>query len=139
MTGFPSASVPGWHSSRLPADYVGMADVSHRARGAQPCPRHESATVTRSSSRPDYHVVAYSGIDVVAETEAGDAIVVGVEGRLGFSPRTGPKASMSGFLALAQFRPDPVVILMVMPIGLASRTACWICKGRGIASALEPR
>ena len=46
---------------------------------------------------------------------------------------------MSGFLALAQFRPDPVVILMVMPIGLASRTACWICKGRGIASALEPR
>jgi hypothetical protein len=28
VTGFPSASVPGWHSSRLPTDYVGMADVS---------------------------------------------------------------------------------------------------------------
>ena len=33
MWGFPSASVPGWNSSRLPTDYVGMADVSRRARG----------------------------------------------------------------------------------------------------------
>ena len=39
VTGFPSASVPGWHSSRLPTDYVGMADVSRRARGARLCPR----------------------------------------------------------------------------------------------------
>jgi hypothetical protein len=39
VTGFPSASVPGWNSSRLPTDYVGMADVSRRARGARPCPR----------------------------------------------------------------------------------------------------
>jgi hypothetical protein len=43
VTGSPSTSVPGWHSSRLPTDYVGMADVSLRARGARPCPRHESA------------------------------------------------------------------------------------------------
>ena len=28
--GLPSTSVPGWHSSRLPTDYVGMADVSRR-------------------------------------------------------------------------------------------------------------
>jgi hypothetical protein len=38
VTGSPSTSVPGWHSSRLPTDYVGMADVSRRARGARPCP-----------------------------------------------------------------------------------------------------
>ena len=43
VTGFPSASVLGWQSSRLPTDYVGMAEVSRRARGAQPCPRHVSA------------------------------------------------------------------------------------------------
>ena len=41
MTGFPSASALGWQSSRLPADYVGMAEVSRRARGAQPCPRQK--------------------------------------------------------------------------------------------------
>jgi len=50
MTGFPSASVPGWNSSRLPTDYVGMADVSRRARGPRPCPRHERTT--RDLRRP---------------------------------------------------------------------------------------
>ena len=35
MTGFPSASVLGWQSSRLPTDYMGMAEVSRRARGAR--------------------------------------------------------------------------------------------------------
>ena len=43
VTGFPSASVLGWQSSRLPIDYMGMAEVSRRARGARPCPRHERA------------------------------------------------------------------------------------------------
>ena len=43
VTGFPSASVLGWQSSRLPTDYMGMAEVSRRARGARPCPRHERA------------------------------------------------------------------------------------------------
>ena len=34
----PSASVLGWQSSRLPTDYVGMAEVWRRAPGARPCP-----------------------------------------------------------------------------------------------------
>jgi len=41
VTGFPSASVLGWQSSRLPTDYMGMAEVSRRTRGARPCPRHD--------------------------------------------------------------------------------------------------
>ena len=46
---------------------------------------------------------------------------LGWKGRSGFSPRTGPKASMSGFQILAQFRPDPVVMPMVMPIAPTAR------------------
>ena len=32
----PSASVLGWQSSRLPTDYVGMAEVWRRARALNP-------------------------------------------------------------------------------------------------------
>ncbi len=42
MTGFPSASVLGWQSSRLPTARTGIAEVSRRARGARPCPRQMS-------------------------------------------------------------------------------------------------
>ena len=41
----PSASVLGWQSS-LPTDYMGMAEVSRRAPGARPCPRHVRVSPT---------------------------------------------------------------------------------------------
>jgi hypothetical protein len=53
VTGFPSASVPGWHSSRLPTDYVGMADVSRRARGARPCPRQNRTLANTTRHGPE--------------------------------------------------------------------------------------
>jgi hypothetical protein len=34
VTGFPSASVLGWQSSRLPTDYMSMTEVARRACGA---------------------------------------------------------------------------------------------------------
>ena len=43
MTGFPSASVPVSNNSRLPTDYIGMADVSRGAIRARPCSRQKSA------------------------------------------------------------------------------------------------
>jgi len=62
VTGFPSASVPGWHSSRLPTDYVGMADVSRRARGARPCPRHERMGWRLSAGR-------FEGLTLIAPAD----------------------------------------------------------------------
>ena len=50
VTGFLSASVLGWQSSRLPTARTGIAEVSRRARGAQPCPRQERTSVERSGA-----------------------------------------------------------------------------------------
>jgi hypothetical protein len=41
VKGFPSASVLGWQSSRLPTDYMSMTEVARRACGARPCSRHK--------------------------------------------------------------------------------------------------
>jgi hypothetical protein len=46
-TGFPSASVPGWQSRRLPTDHAAWPR-SWRTRSARPCPR-QMRTVSAST------------------------------------------------------------------------------------------
>jgi hypothetical protein len=57
-----------------------------------------------------------AGVDGVMQAEADDTVIVRVEGPGGSSPRTGPKASMSGFQRLAQLRQE--------------RGCCWISTSR---------
>ena len=71
VTGFPSASVLGWQSSRLPTDHVGMAKVSRPARCAQPCRRqmrafgrtvsgsYQPSSLSRLSSMPKWWAISW--------------------------------------------------------------------------------
>src|SRR5262249_981917 len=70
-----------------------------------------------STRRIDDHVVPDVVGDPAVQTESGDAVVVGWNGWVGFSPSTGPKESSSGFQRFAQFRPGPVVIAISISTG----------------------
>ena len=78
----------------------------------------------------DDHVMAYSGIDVVVQAEADDAVVVGVEGTAGmfaedraesvdeWFPDVGPVAARSGRMATS------------MPMGPVMAAAACACSSR---------
>src|SRR5208282_4307211 len=52
VTGFPSASVLGWQSSRLPTDHMAWPRSCH-TRGARPCPR-QLRTFTHSAAMHEH-------------------------------------------------------------------------------------
>ena len=72
-----------------------------------PCPRYVRTSITGLSTKPDYHVVAYSNTDVVVYIEAGYAVIVGVERPFDISLRTGPKTSMRGIQILGPVLAGP--------------------------------
>ena len=61
VTGFPSASVLGWQSSRLSTDHPSMWQVSRHACDAPPCPRHYAAKRRPTSARMTISIEAIAG------------------------------------------------------------------------------